>query len=345
LAGLATGPGVFGLLRFLAGLGLGGVAPIAISLVTEYTPKAIRSTMVAIMFCGIQIGCIGGAALGILIVPNYGWQQMFLLGFIPLLLVPVLISYLPDTVNFYLKKDKVKEIRKVLKKIDPDYVTQEDERYEMNTEKSSGFTVISLFAKKRAFTTIMFWITFFMSFWVVYGFGTWLPTIMQKAGYSIGSSLWFLVFSNLGAIIGAIFCGWLLDRLGGKKVLIVFYLMAFIFVCLLGLKVNFIILSFLVMLTGITTMGTQVAANAYVSQYYPVSMRSSGIGWALGIGKFGAVLGSTVGGVLMSMNLSLQINFFLFAVPAIFAAIAMALVQERNSYSSTLLTLDQKAGM
>jgi AAHS family benzoate transporter-like MFS transporter len=156
---------------------------------------------------------------------------------------------------------------------------------------------------------------------------------MQNAGYSMGSSLWFLVVSNMGAVVGAVSGSWLSDKFDGKKILVTYFFLAFVSINLLALNVNFVLLSIFVAISGATTMGTQIAANAYVSQYYPLSMRSSGIGWALGIGRLGAVIGPTMGGFLLAMNLSLGMNFFVFAVPGLIASAAMALVQKKYGFT------------
>ncbi len=166
-----------------------------------------------------------------------------------------------------------------------------------------------------------------MNLLIIYAIAVWLPKLMQNAGYSIGSSLWFLVVSNIGAVVGAILGGWLSDKFEGKRILVAYFVLAFVSINLLGLKVDFLLLSLFVALSGATTVGTQIAANAYVSQYYPLSMRSTGIGWALGIGRSGAIVGPTFGGMLLAMNLPLHMNFLAFAIPGLIASVAMALVQ------------------
>jgi MFS transporter, AAHS family, benzoate transport protein len=336
LVGFARTPFEFGMCRFVAGLGLGGVMPNCISIVTEYMPKSLRSTLVAVMFCGMQVGSIAAAGIGIFLIPAYGWKVMFWIGALPLLLLPFIYAYLPESLEFYLKSERFDKITHVVKSVDLGYRPQKDDKFDIITTKISAIPVVNLFQEGRAFSTIMFWIAYIMNLLIIYAIAVWLPKLMQNAGYSVGSSLWFLVISNVGAVFGAISGGWLSDKIDGKKILVAYFLMAFVSINLMGLNVDFAILSLFVALSGATTMGTQIAANAYVSQYYPLSMRSSGIGWALGIGRTGAVIGPTMGGILLGMNLTLHMNFLVFAIPGLVAAGAMALVQRKYGYTWNL---------
>ena len=333
LVGFSRNTTEFGLYRFIAGLGLGGVMPNCISIVTEYMPKSLRSTMVAIMFCGMQVGSILAAGIGIFLIPTHGWKIMFLIGAVPLVLVPFIYLYLPESLEFYLKRNRIDKIKSIMQASDPSYQAQADDKLELATVKISAVPVVNLFQEGRAFSTIMFWIAYVMNLLIIYAIAVWLPKLMQNAGYSVGSSLWFLVVSNLGAVVGAISGAWMSDKFDGKKILVTYFIIAFMSINLLALNVNFWLLSLFVALSGATTMGTQIAANAYVSQYYPLSMRSSGIGWALGIGRSGAVIGPALGGFLLAMNLPLQMNFFVFSIPGLVAAGAMALVRTRYGYT------------
>jgi MFS transporter, AAHS family, benzoate transport protein len=336
MVGFSRNPLEFGLYRFIAGLGLGGVMPNCISIVTEYMPKRLRNTLVAVMFCGMQGGSIAAAGIGIFLIPVHGWRVMFWIGALPLLLVPFIYRYLPESLEFYMKRKQFDRIAGVVKSIDTTFEQQKGDKFDIITTKISAIPVVNLFQEGRAFSTIMFWIAYVMNLLIIYAIAVWLPKLMQNAGYSVGSSLWFLVISNVGAVFGAVSGGWLSDKIDGKRILVAYFILAFVSINFLALKVDFWLLSLFVALSGATTMGTQIAANAYVSQYYPLSMRSSGIGWALGIGRMGAIVGPTMGGILLAMKLSLPMNFFVFAVPGLIAAAAMALVQRRHGYTWNL---------
>ena len=175
----------------------------------------------------------------------------------------------------------------------------------------------------------MFWVTFFMSLIMIYGLNTWLPKLMNEAGFPLGSSLSFLLALNVGAALGSVIMGWLADLWGVKRAIIMFYLIAAITISSLGFATNMILLYVLVALAGATTMGTQNLTNAYISQYYPTSIRSTGLGWASGIGRIGGILGPTIGGFLLASSLELQLNFMIFAIPGLIAALAVCFTDRK----------------
>ena len=168
----------------------------------------------------------------------------------------------------------------------------------------------------------MFWIAYFMSLLMIYGLNTWLPKLMNEAGFPLGSSLSFLLALNVGATVGAIMMGWLADLWGVKRALIMFYIVAAITIMSLGITSNMLLLYVLVAIAGATTIGSQNLANSYVSQYYPSSIRSTGLGWALGIGRIGGIVGPLLGGILLASTLSLQFNFLVFAITRRYCSIS-----------------------
>ena len=158
---------------------------------------------------------------------------------------------------------------------------------------------------------------------MVYALGSWLPKLMNQAGYSLGSSLSFLIALNLGGMIGAIFGGWLGDRFGLPKVMSWFFLLSAVSISLLGFKSPMLALYALILVAGATTIGTQILLYANTAQYYPLSIRSTGLGWASGIGRFGAISGPFLGGALLAKQWPLQANFITFAIPGVIATLAI----------------------
>lgn len=311
LSGFASSPEQLGIYRFLTGLGMGGVMPNSISLMTEYAPKKIRTTLVCLMFSGYSVGAITAAGLGIVIIPEVGWKTMFWIGSLPLLLLPVVYKWLPESINFHVIKGQNQKIKSLLVRINPHFKPQSNDNYVMNNTEQTGsrFTVIQLFENKRSISTIIFWLASFMILLMIYGLNTWLPKLMQNFGYPLGSSLMFLVVLNLGLIIGAVYGGWLADRFGDKKVLLGLFIMGGIVITLLGFKAHMAFMYLLVALAGASTGGAQMLLNAYISQFYPAIIRSTGVGWSLGIGRIGAIVGPTLGGILLAVNIPLQAQY------------------------------------
>ncbi|MFB5284009.1 MFS transporter [Peribacillus sp. Hz7] len=331
LIGLAKNPTEFGIYRLISGLGLGGVLPITVALMTEYAPKPLRNRLVTIMMCGYSLGGIIAAGLAIFLIPKFGWESVFFVGALPLLTLPIIIKLLPESLEFLLARNKHKEIGRLLSKIDPSYTPEKNDRYESVIPKKTGITVAKLFGDGRALSTLLFWVSFFMCLLMVYGLNTWLPKLMAQAGYALGSSLMFLLVLNAGAILGSVIGGWAADRWNTKKVVICYFILGGIALTLLGTHPNTFVLYTLVAIAGATTIGTQIILYSYVSQYYPIQIRSTGLGWASGVGRIGGIVGPILGGVLLSAQLPLQLNFMVFAIPGVIAAIAIVIIREKKS--------------
>lgn len=334
-AGLTQDPLWFSVSRFLAGLGIGGVMPIVVAHMTEYSPKKIRATLVTLMFSGYAVGGIVAALLGKGLIERYGWQSVFFAAAAPVLLIPLILRTLPESLSFLLSRGRLDELQRIASRIDPTYHFQAEEKFTMPAaEQGNGSSVRHLFAAGRGFSTLMFWTAFFMSLFMVYALSSWLAKLMAAAGYSLGSALTFVLVLNVGAIAGAVGGGWLADRFHIKYVLGVMYALAAVSIYLLGVPMAQAWLFIVVALAGASTVGTQIVANAYAGQFYPMSVRSTGLGFALGVGRSGAILAPIVIGVLVGWNLPLQQNFLAIAVPAVIGMAAVLLIDHRKSAST-----------
>lgn len=328
LCGFAQNPTQFAIMRFIAGVGIGGAMPNLVAMMAEYSPKRMRSTMVSLMFSGYAIGGMLSAGLGIMIVPSMGWEWMFYLGIIPLFLLPLIWKFLPESLGFLMRQGKEAEVRKILPKVAPELnITAEDQLVrEEVVVKKSVVPVGQLFVEHRGVSTLAFWVSFFCCLLMTYALSTWLPKFMEQAGYELKAGLSFLFAMNIGAMIGAIGGGWLADKFNIKAVLVAFLLLgSAAFVCL-GYKAPVPVLYVLVTIAGATTIGTQIVLYSYVAIFYPLKIRSTGIGWASGVGRIGAIVGPILGGWLVAMQLPHSTNFMVFAIPAIIATVAVLFI-------------------
>lgn len=324
LGAFASNPFEFGILRFLAGLGIGGVMPNLVALTSEYAPKRIRSTLVGTMFSGYAIGGILSALIGSYLVESQGWQIMFLIAGIPLILLPVIWKFLPESLTFLVKTGKTDQAHSIIQKISPEQSISINTRLVLNEDNvPTGSSVKDLFQQGRAFNTLMFWVLFFMCLLMVYALSSWLPKLMLAAGYSLGKSILFLFALNVGAMIGSIGGGILSDKFHLKPV-IMGMLMAGV-VALIGLGFNSpaYVLYGLVTVAGAATIGTSILLYSYVAQYYPLSVRSTGIGCASGVGRIGAIVGPILTGLLLTLNLPHTMNFVMISIPAMLAICAI----------------------
>ena len=338
IGAFATSPVEFGILRFLAGLGIGGVMPNVVALMTEYAPKRIRSTLVALMFSGYAIGGMTSALLGAWLVPQFGWKIMFLLAGTPLLFLPILWKYLPESLMYLTNKQQTAQAQSIIQKISPTQIIGSDTQFVLNeVQKGDEAPLKALFQQGRTFSTFMFWLAFFMCLLMVYALGSWLPKLMIQAGYSLGASMIFLFALNIGGMIGAVGGGYLADRFHIKKVLTIMFLCGAASLILLGYNSPQFVLYSLIAVAGAATIGSQILLYTFVAQYYPSTVRSTGMGWASGIGRIGAIVGPVLTGALLTMNLPHQMNFFAIAIPGLIAALAIFLVNLRMSVEGQAL--------
>ncbi len=346
LGGLVDSPLQFGITRFIAGLGIGGVMPNVVALMTEYAPKRIRSTLVAIMFSGYAIGGMSSALLGSFLVADHGWRIMFYIAGIPLILLPVIWRYLPESLLFLAKKGEVSLFQRVASLVAGKNIEMDVQGYAQEEEKKvQAAPLKELFQGGRAFSTLMFWVAFFMCLLMVYALGSWLPKLMIQAGYSLGTSMIFLFALNIGGMVGAIGGGVWADRYHLKPVLSIMFFSGAIALVLLGFNTPTFVLYTLIAIAGAATIGSQILLYTFVAQYYPAFVRSTGMGWASGIGRLGAIIGPVLTGALLSFELSHQMNFLVIAVPGVIAAVAIGIINLRVSVDGIENSLIEKAAI
>lgn len=332
LGAFASSPVEFGILRFLAGLGIGGVMPNVVALMTEYAPKRIRSTLVAVMFSGYAIGGMTSALLGAWLVTDYGWKIMFFIAGIPFVALPIIWKFLPESLMFLTKKGETAQVAEIVQKISPEQHINAETGFVLNDVIAGDEAPLrALFQQGRMFSTLMFWVAFFMCLLMVYALGSWLPKLMIQAGYSLGASMLFLFALNIGGMVGAIGGGALADRFHLKPVLSIMFTVGALALILLGFNSPQAVLYTLIALAGAATIGSQILLYTFVAQFYPTAVRSTGMGWASGIGRIGAIVGPILTGALLTLQLPHQMNFLVIAIPGIIAALAVFMVNLKAS--------------
>ncbi len=329
--GFASNPTEFGILRFLAGLGIGGVMPNLVALTSEYAPKNMRSTLVTTMFSGYAVGGVMAALLGAWLTPSFGWEIMFFIAGIPLLLLPIIWKFLPESLMFIVKENKQEQARPIMARLAPEVQISNETRFELHqVDVPEAANVVSLFKRGRALNTLLFWLAFFTCLLTMYALSSWLPKLMMAAGYSMDNSLMFMMVMNVGAVVGIVGGGILADRFHLKPVLMFLGIMGAIVMSLMGFQSNQFLLYILVFLAGAASIGSQMLLYSYVAQYYPLAVRSTGIGWSSAIGRMGAIVGPILIGGLLGMNLPAHFNFIAVGLPVLITAIAVALIMSED---------------
>ncbi|MGI1793903.1 MFS transporter [Acinetobacter variabilis] len=328
--GFASGPTEFGILRFIAGLGIGGVLPNLVALTSEYAPQKMRSTLVTTMFSGYAVGGIMAALLGAWFTPSFGWEIMFYIAGIPLLMLPILYLYLPESLTFLVKKQQNEKASKIVQQISPEQNVTASTQFVLNEVHAPDASIAALFKQGRSMSTLLFWCCFFMCLLMVYALGSWLPKLMMAAGYSLGNSLMFLMAMNIGAVVGTIGGGILADRFHLKPVIIGMFLLGAVSLVGLGFNSPQAVIYLLVAAAGASAIGSSILLYSFVAQYYPLAIRSTGIGCASAVGRVGAIVGPIIIGFLLGMELPHKMNFLAVAIPAIIGAISVAMIVRKD---------------
>jgi MFS transporter, AAHS family, benzoate transport protein len=326
-AGLMADPVTFSVTRFLAGLGIGGVLPIVTAQMAEFAPVKLRARLVTLVFAGYSVGGILVALTGKQLIETYGWQSVFYVAALPVLLIPFIMKTMPNSMPFLIKRNRDAELRGIVRKLVPNYPLQEHEQFVVPAEdRATSAPVAKLFHDGRGFSTVMIWIAFFMGLFMVYALSSWLTKLMAMAGYSLGSALNFTLVFNVGAMIGAVLGGWLGDKYNIKYVLVAFYAVGAVSLTVMGYTKSTELLFLMVFIVGASTLGTQLLAYAYAGEFYPTAIRSTGVGFASGIGRAGAILAPVLIGFLVSLKLPLEQNFMAIGLAGLLGTIAVMLI-------------------
>ncbi len=317
-------------LRLLAGMGMGAAMPNATTLMSEYAPQRRRSLMITIMFTGFNLGSAAvGFAAGYLI-PLHGWRSVLVLGgAVPLLLVPVLALFLPESSRLLaLRGAGPGRIAATLGRVTGHRFTGNETFVSTEPPLPTRKPIGVLFSRGYGATTVSLWITYFMGLLVIYLLTGWLPTIMKDAGLSIATAANVTAMFQIGGTVGAVVVGWAMDKGRPAFVIAAAYLCGGLCVLLLSqMGVVSSALAVLVFSVGFCMSGAQTGLNAFAPGCYPTVARATGVSWMLGIGRFGSIFGSAIGGALLGLGWGFSAILAILAIPAACAAVAIASTQ------------------
>jgi AAHS family 4-hydroxybenzoate transporter-like MFS transporter len=311
-------------IRFLTGLGLGGAMPNAVALTSEFSPQRRRATMIMMMFCGFSIGAAIGGLLAAALIPAFGWRAVFIVGGVaPLLLVPYLVVRLPESVRFLALSGRANDgVAALLAQIAPSVRYPAGTRFVVHEIKLPGIPVVHLFDGGRAWVTLALWTLFFMSLLDLFLLSNWLPTVLNDLGASVSVAAVVGSMLQVGGVIGAFALGRFIDRFSFRALALTYFAAA-IAVAAIGFSGHSIPLAAIaIFCAGFCIVGGQGACNALSATSYPTTIRSTGVGWALGIGRVGSIVGPLVGGIMLTRQISHELVFVAAAVPALCACLA-----------------------
>jgi MFS transporter, AAHS family, 4-hydroxybenzoate transporter len=321
----------FWTLRFLTGLGLGGAMPNVVALSSEYIPKRLLAVVIPILFVGMPLGGTISGFTSAAMIPVWGWRSVFVVGgIVPLAIAMALMIVLPESIQFLAVQGKNPgRISEILARISPELARSGVTVADFHDKRAQGVPVRYLFAEGRTAGTVLLWIPYFMNLLLIYFLSGWLPALLRDEGMSVSGGVTAAALISFGGVFGCLVEGHLLRRWGASAVLVTEYALAGILVASLALiPVSFPVMLVMTFSTGLTIIGAQGGLNALAARFYPVSVRSTGVGWALGVGRIGSIVGPLIGGVFLSMGWKTR-DMLLFAAAVAAIAFASILVSNR----------------
>lgn len=319
---LATSVEGLMLARFLTGLGLGGALPGIISITSEYTPRRMRATIVGLMFCGFPLGATLGGLVAAALIPAFGWQSVFYLGGgIPLLLLPLLAVRLPESAQFLAIRGERERLGKILARIKSPLRAEE-----ITPERpATRSPVASLFTEGRAAGTVLFWVAIFLSLLMAYLLVNWIPLVARQTGVDRSAAVLGVAVLNLGGILGCFALGRLADRTRRPTLVLgVGYVLGALAIASIGLSggsaSTLLVTSFV---AGFLAIGTQICTVALCATFYETALRATGVGWSMGVGRIGAIVGPVLGGLLVGAGVGAPVLFLVTGLAALGSGIAV----------------------
>ncbi|MBA5639452.1 MFS transporter [Duganella sp. LX20W] len=317
-------------LRFITGLGLGAIMPNVMALAGEYSPARRRVTLMMLVSCGFTVGAVVGGLVSAALIPAFGWRAVFYVGGLaPLAIGLLMLPLLPESMQFLvLRGRRTDKVAQWLRAIDPTVVAGAGSRYLVQEAPQKGGSVLALFRAGRAWTTTLLWLVNFLNLLNLYFLSNWLPTIIKDAGLSTSMAVLAGTVLPIGGTIGTLVMGQLIDRSSFRRVLIPSFLVAAVAIVLIGRpEASLLFLFASILVAGFCIVGGQPAVNALAGSYYPTTLRSTGIGWSLGVGRIGSIVGPVLGGELIRMNWPNSTIFAIAAVPALLSAVMLWLME------------------
>jgi MFS transporter, AAHS family, 4-hydroxybenzoate transporter len=338
LFGVVTLAGIFAenivqlmLLRFIAGIGLGGAIPNAIALNAEYSPARSRASAIGIMFVGYTLGGAAPGWAAAALLPIYGWRAVFILGgALPLAAALVMVFILPESIKHLATRNAADPaLKKLVARLRPDLALPPETRFIVEEEPRRGFPLLSLFRDGRAQVTLLLWIAFVANLMGLLFVISWTPTLLATYGIPAARAALLGAMFQTGGAFGSLAVGRITDAVGARAVWLSLAC-AVPTVGLIGvLGTSEVALVGIIFVAGFFATGGQIGLNALAGTFYPTVMRATGVGWAFGIGRVGAILGPMAGGALIAAELSPATLFACAAIPFLVAGVAIIALNNR----------------
>lgn len=314
-------------LRFASGLGIGSMLATAATMGAEYAPDRNRNFIVSIILSGYPIGATLSGIVAASIIPEYGWRAMFIAaGTATLVTLPIVWLLLPESLDFLIKTRPIGALRKanrILQRMGHEPVTELPPA-PVEIMKAS---VAELFRHGLKMPTIWLWIAFFSSFVTLYFLTSWIPKLASSTGLGMRLAIYAGAVFNLGAFFGIVTQGYLSLKFGLRRIISFYLLGTAVLMCAFGYITESWVILLLFGMIGWGVQGGFVGFYSVAARLYPTEVRNTGIGWGIGAGRTGAIVGPKIGGTLIGMGLTLTTNFIIFSIPILIAAVATRMIK------------------
>ena len=314
--------------RFFTGIGIGGGFSGAAALTGDYTPHRLRATMIMASFTGAPAGGFIGGQLVAVLLRHYDWPVIFVVGGVfPLILVAALAVWLPESPRFLARRQNLSPRHvELLQRLDIEPTRSGP------VDVAQGNPVAMLFSEGYALQTVLLWVIYFCSLMNLFLFAYWMPTVLNLIGMTPSEAVFASSLRDFGGMAAVLYLGVAIDRMGPERMLALHYALGAVFIAVIAMiALPYALILLMSFLAGTTIIGSQTGANGTCGKLYPARMRTTGMGWALGIGRLGGVAAPILGGYLLALGLAPTRIFLSACVFALIAAAATALLAFRGN--------------
>ncbi len=325
--GLSQGFVDFAIYRFIAGVGLAGIVPIAVALVFEYTPGKRKAMVSGMSYIGISMGVLLSALVSIALLATAGWRAILIGTFVCIVLVPVALLWLPESMSILIRKGRRDSIRAILRRVSPKFVPSVDDDYVLNEPPAPKVPLRRMFQGEYARGTFLLGVASLCLQMTGVTLQTWIAQLMVQRGFTLATGINLILVFAISNFISTPFAGWMADRVGYKKVFALYMPILFVSISLLGIVPDPAAVMVCMFFAGFAVLGAICLSLPYAGSLYPLSFRSTAMGSVYAIGRVGPIIGPAVVGVMIAAGMSVQVILVCMAAPSLVALVCFLLVK------------------
>ena len=317
-------------LRFLSGIGIGTMLASTVSLVSEYTSDRSKDFWISFVLAGYPVGAVLAGYLSNIILSKYSWQYVYIVfGSFSVLLIPVVYYFLFESLGFLIKSQPINAISRINRIFDKLKIAN-IKTLPVYKKNNNQIAINELLNKKYLASTLKLWIAFFSAFVCLYYLISWIPKLVTDMGLSIELGVYSGIIFNVGAFLGIITQGYFSSKFGLKRVVSTFMILTCFLMTLIQYFIDYDLMLFIFGVLGFTIQGGFVGLYAFAARIYPIEFRTTGIGWGIGLGRFGAVISPLIGGYLIGAGLSISQSFMIFGAVAFLSGFTVYITSIKN---------------